>query len=688
MNIKKLFSPLFLSLFLLPLSCYGQGNLHLKTNRPDELLIQEPDWLIIQNMHFYDGESDDLVTAGIGFSPLYRSTFTPSFADINQPTSQELRKAKLYRDINIQNGEGSLYGFKIDQLTPLFDGKVAGTEIQALIEPQNVGLLLQIPLDFDKNKPCIVAVPSSDSNGLYNARDMQIRGLWGLRHNCAVVYNDKGLGNGIYDISNNRSYAVNGKTQIANVLFYPQIPDLLKFIQQYPNRYAIKQLHSKQNAEQNWGDYVLKSIEFAFYELNSQYSPSGKAIFNNKNTLVLVYGSTDGGGAALKAGEQDKQNVIDGIVAVNPQILPAQGKSQLMLQLGNQPKTALIQKSIAESSTYFALYLPCAVPEIRKAYPGTYVPFADKFNHSQNRCDALKAAKLLNTGTPKEALQKLRQYGWNSKMDLQLPYLYYKESVGLPYKYISQYGQFDVSENMCGYSVASTRQNPLYNQGTIEPLTKLTFQQLWSIADGAVPLWLDNDVTILDLVNNLDPNSPRRELFSSSAGSSTVDYNTAGEICLKDQLATQRVKDGINHVMASGNLNQIKTLIIHGQDNIKQLPNYTSRAYAALNSQVEGKTSQLRYIEVANASYLDGNIPFDNVLVPIDYYGESAMNWLWANLTKNATLPDSQVVHAAARGGKSGFVSAITAKNLTPILQSPNSNNLIILDNGTVKIPE
>ncbi|MDF7667587.1 3-hydroxybutyrate oligomer hydrolase family protein [Orbaceae bacterium ESL0727] len=707
MNNKKLTTLCLLGLFVIPFSVYAAPAARLKINRPDTTVLQEPDWLAIDSAFFYDGDRDDLVTAGIGFTTLSSQAITPTFANPKEPTVQELRKAKLARYIDTQTGEGSLYGFRTKESTPLFDGKFAGSEIIAYTDDNDdVGMLLQIPLDFNKEKPCIVAVPSIDSDGLYNAKDVQIRGIWGLRHHCAVVYNDKGLGNGIYEIATGRGFTLTGTVDTDNLPFSPLINNRAAFSAKYPHRYAIKQLHSKQNPESKWGNYVLKSIDFAFYALNKQFSENeqtkinkndsnknnaNKDSFNKDNTIVLVYGATDGGGAALKAGELDKNGVIDGIVAVNPQIYPTaptQKKATLSIQYGTSGKTKLDTKSIADYSTYAALYIPCAVPAIMNAHPDTYVPYADYYIFSQNRCDALKSAKLLTTTKPEEALQKLHDYGWTPDMDIQLPYFYYKTSIGLPYQYISEYGRYDVTDNMCSYSVASTHANRLFNQGDIEPLSEVSFEQLWSKANGSLPLWRDNDATVLDLVNNQDANAPRREFFSTSKNSKYIDYNTQGAICLRDNLQKARVQKGLNEVSASGNLNGIKTFIVHGKNNVKQLPDYTSRAYVALNSIVEGKNSKLRYIEVDNSSYLDGLIPFDSQLLPIDYYGESAMDWLWSNLTKQTTLPESQVVHAKARGGKNGVVPATTTVNLVPIMQSPDRKNTIKKENGTLFLPK
>ncbi|MWP48856.1 MULTISPECIES: 3-hydroxybutyrate oligomer hydrolase family protein [unclassified Gilliamella] len=649
--------------------------------------IKKPTWLVRSTLVYYNGDDNDLVTAGLGFTPLSTSIITPKVETPKKPNFEERRQAKLNRYIDTKIGEGTLFGFRKQELTPLFDGKIAGTEISAVQREDGVGMLLQIPLDFNKNKPCIVAVPTIDSDGILNAKDIQIRGLWGLRHNCAVVYNDKGLGNGIYDIEHKLGFTVWGEVNNGNILFSPLIKDREQYIKKYPHRYAIKQLHSKLNAEARWGEHVLKSIEFAFYELNSMFSTNQQVIYNKDNTLVLVYGASDGGGAALKAGELDDQNLIDGIVAVNPQIQPNLNNAELTLKIGNDFSQKLEEKSIANYSAYGALYIPCAIPAIKPHKGDAYVPYANYFLYSQERCNVLKKAKLLTKGTPEEALEKLHQNGWTPDMDIQLPYFYYTESIGLPYQYISAYGKYDVTENMCDFSVASTQQNPINNTGKVVPLKEISFEQIWGMANGHLPLWNGRNAAVLDLVENKDLNTPRREFYSSSQTKNTVDYGTQGSICVYEKSQESRVKEGITQVMASGNLHGIKTFIVHGRNNVKQLPNYTSRPYVALNSLVEGEQSQLRYIEVENASYLDGRAPFDNTLLPIDYYGEDAIEWLWANLTNNATLPVSQVVHTKARGGKSGYALPLTDKTLQSIKQLPNSKEIIQKNEGNLILP-
>ncbi|MBI0061651.1 hypothetical protein H3T83_10650 [Gilliamella sp. M0320] len=676
-NKKTLISLLFLPLVTIPNIGYTEQN---------NLYKPKLQWITIHSSNYYDGDSDDLVTAGIGFTPLSSMIQKFKFADPANPTTQELRRAKLNRFIDTKTGEGQLFGFKQKNLSPLFDGKIAGSEILATLKEENVGILLQIPVDFDKKKPCIVAVPASNYDGLYNAKDMQIRGLWGLKHNCAVVYNDKGLGNGIYDITNQQGFTIEGKIAKDNLLFNPKIKNREIFIENNPNRYAVKQLHSKQNPEHNWGKYILNSIEFALYEINDRFSATNTRDFNADNTLILIYGAEDGASAALKAGELDKNGIIDGIVAVNPQIQPNPDITSLSIQ-NKTSSRSLKYNSIPDYATLAALYIPCAIPAIEPNKSDNYVPYALKYLYSQNRCDALKKAKLLTTGTPKEALDKLHDYGWRPEMEIQLPYFYYKESIAFPYQYISSYGRFDVTENMCDYSVASTQQDRLYNFGEVMPLKEVNFSEIWSLSNGHLPIWADKDVTAIDLVVNKDIVSPRRAWYSSSETENQIDYGIKGAICLREKITEKRVIDGLKQVQATGNLNKIKTFIVHGQNNVKQLIDHTSRPYVALNSAVEGKESQLRYIEVENASYLDGKSPFDNTLLAIDYYGEDAIEWLWANLTNNTTLPESQIIRTKPRGGSIGQAPQATIENLVPITQKPDINNLIILEDKKIALP-
>ncbi|WP_392562070.1 3-hydroxybutyrate oligomer hydrolase family protein [Orbus sturtevantii] len=696
-NIKNIF--IFVAFCLLTTLSYSlsYANESLLKKKYKNLSFNiKPNWLHINNSYFYDGETDDLVTAGYGFTKLSQFKVKSIFRDVHNPTTVEFKRARLNRYIDTKSGEGRFFGFNKQNLTPLFDGRVAGTEIQARLNngDEKVDFLLQIPLDFDTKRPCIIAIPTTGSEGVYNAKDIQVRGLWGLNRNCAVVYNDKGLGNLLFDLSNEKNYLANDRILTESAVNKERLFNInldKKTTEQFNHRYAIRQLYSQQNPEAKWGEYVLNSIEFAFYEINELFASNRELMFDKNNTLILVYGESDGGGAALKAGELDKDGVIDGIVAVNPQVQIADNTGSLFIQNGQSNAKPLIVKSLIDYSSYGALYIPCAIAAIKNDLAKNTIPELASFFFAENRCLALRKAGLLSQDTineqAKEALNKLYEYGLSPNMIAQLPYYYATQSINYPYKYISEYGRYGIADHLCHYSIASIEQNELLNEGTVSGLGEISFALLLAKNNGSLPIKLDSKLIVMDLVNDDDPNGPRREFYSRSKESTTIDYNLSGAICLREKIFDKRVKDGLSEVLANGNLNNIKTIIVHGQLNIKNLPNYSARAYVALNSLLEGEGSNLTYIEVENASYIDSVPPFDNILLPIDYYGESAMNWLWNSLTHQALLPESQVIRTKIRGGNSGFAPAINYSNLATIEQKPKKENRIEAKNGTVILP-
>ena len=137
----------------------------------------------------YDGNTDDLLTAGLGKTGL--ASAAPTFADPANPTPAELRRRAIhanYRgivDITAAGGYGTLYGPNVsaDGVVTNQEGKIAGKEYMAYADDgsgkKNVTMLVQIPATFDKNNPCIITAPSSGSRGVYGA--IGSAGEWGLK---------------------------------------------------------------------------------------------------------------------------------------------------------------------------------------------------------------------------------------------------------------------------------------------------------------------------------------------------------------------------------------------------------------------------------------------------------------------------------------------------------------------------
>src|SRR3954447_5092319 len=181
---------------------------------------QRPPWFINGPVKVtsYDGVSDDLLTAGLGAAGIASAT-APAVADPGHPTAAELRRLAIWSNYRALvdtvpgGGFGLFYG-------PGVGGgpeKIAGKEYLAYWragelpngQPQNVGLLVQIPASFDPAHACLIAGPSSGSRGVYGA--IATAGEWGLKKGCAVAYTDKGSGTGAHDLQNNTVNLLRGE---------------------------------------------------------------------------------------------------------------------------------------------------------------------------------------------------------------------------------------------------------------------------------------------------------------------------------------------------------------------------------------------------------------------------------------------------------------------------------------------
>ena len=227
------------------------------------------------------------MTAGLGADAMLVSP--PAFADPAHPTVAELRRAGLFFRGSAGQGFGRLFGPNVNAetgaLTP-DGGKIAGDEILAFDDDgsgrQNVAMLLQIPANLSAERRCLVAIPVNGSASLF--RDIVDFGYWGLRHNCAVVYTDKGHGNGFHLLEPDTVNLLDGRQVPAseagsNAHFRADLDDAARraFLAEWPHRVAFKAAHSKQNPEKDWGENVLRAIRFAFVELQRRdpdFTPS------------------------------------------------------------------------------------------------------------------------------------------------------------------------------------------------------------------------------------------------------------------------------------------------------------------------------------------------------------------------------------------------------------------------------
>ena len=269
----------------------------------------KPTYLGAVSVTTYDGTSDDLLTAGLGKTKLGGTA--PTVADPLKPTAAELRRLAIFNnyravlDITAAGGYGTLYGPNVDinGVATTNEGLIGGTEYITYSDDgtgaQNVTMMVQVPSTFNPAAPCIVTGTSSGSRGVYGA--IGSSGEWGLKHGCAVAYTDKGTGTGIHDLQNNTVTLQNGVRSDAvvagkNSNFTATLTDAERadFIAATPNRFAVKQAHSQQNPEKDWGKYTLQASEFAYYVLNEKYGSLATdgtrhlQTLDPKNTIVIA----------------------------------------------------------------------------------------------------------------------------------------------------------------------------------------------------------------------------------------------------------------------------------------------------------------------------------------------------------------------------------------------------------------
>lgn len=635
----------------------------------------------------YDGVTDDLLTAGLGASGLASAT-APAFANPTSPTVAELRRRTIWNayrglvDMSAGGGYGVIWGPNLNaayQDTGTA-GLVAGREYLALTD-DGTGtnfqtVMVQIPANFNTASPCLVSGPSSGSRNVYGA--VGTTGEWAFHNGCAVAYTDKGTGNAFDDLTQDTVYDYTGplgsRTAIGQRTNFaaPMTPDVAYFAATKPHRFAYKQAHSGKNVESRWGSYVLQALQFGLYALNDTLG-NGTQRFTSANTIIIAAGVSNGGGAVLQAAEQDGQGLIRGVVADEPNIQPRHNDAFTISYNG----TVLTDhsRSMIDYYTLEALYAPCAA--LAASLTGTSLQSLEPagtpagVTARANRCASLKDKGLLASTTlaaqATEALGVINSYGFLTEANILLPYMTYAGA----YKqilntYPSDAGHFRVQDNLCGTSFAATGTNHLP-----APLAAATAAAMFAAGNNLPP------AGGINLINDRAVEGSILEQAGTSRSTGRQDLNIDGDLCFR-ALATPndppgirsdlgvnfgRVQEGVEALRASGHLHGLPAIIVQGRDDEVLAPNSTGRAYFGLNHVIEGKHSQLHYIEVTNAQHFDtaitvlspGGIP---ALAPLHPYFTRALDAMLAHLRSGAPLPGSQVVHTTPRG-----TTAFTAAN-------------------------
>lgn len=661
----------------------------------------------------YDGNVDDLLTAGLGRSGLGLPT-PPAVRDPKAPTAAELRRRAVhtnYRalaDMSPAGGYGTLYGPNIDLQgkDTLGEGKIAGDEYITVLDDgsgrQNVTLMVQVPASFDPKVPCIVTATSSGSRGIYGA--IGTSGEWGLKRGCAVAYTDKGTGTGIHDLASDTVNLVTGERASADRAGAQSLFTSLsgeartRYLRDYPNRVAVKHPHSQQNPEKDWGRHTLAAIDFAFHVLNG-LNDGRKGRYAPENTTVIASSISNGGYAALMAAEQDTRGLIDGVAVSEPNA-SLQGTPVPAIVQGST-RFATNNRSLLDVMTYLNLYLPCAsLAAANAGAPLNSVPQPLR----ETRCASLAKKGLLKSATVAEQAEEsqrlIQAYGILPESNLVLPSHYtFSVPQSIAVTYASSYGRFSPADNVCGYSFAATAPSGA-NAGEPVPAAGLEFS--FATSNGIPP------TAGVNLVNNLSPGGAKEDRLSLSPSTGARDMNLDGALCLR-ALATgtdpvtgqpvqgdllekhRRVQQGLAETRMTGNLRGKPAVFVNGRADAVLPANYAGRGYLALNKSVE-PGSKLHYYEVTNAHHLDvlnGIGGFDGRYVPLNVYFTQALNLMWDHLRSGRPLPPSQVVRTKPREVKDGKAVPIAAGNVPPIERTLGGGTVIGVGlDGSLRIPD
>lgn len=640
------------------------------------IAAKPPAWLELGVRTQHDGPGDDLTGRAAQPGP---------YADPLHPTAAELRRQTLASNFDVAAGWGRLLGPTINVATgqPYPDGgRVPGEEQLAYARVKGAvsAMLLQTPKALSRTQRCIVAVPVAGSFSLFH--DINTLGYWGLQHGCAVVYTDKGHGDGVHDLDTDTVNMIDGTRAPAKAAgeashFTADLRDDRRraFLAKWPYRIAFKAAHSKQNPESHWGQDVLNAVRFAFWRLNADDGGG----WTSANTLVIVTGASNGGGAALYAGEADTEGLIDALVAAEPQV---QSRPNLGVSVARGETVRQgTGRTLLDYFTYFNLYGPCAVLAAPDA------PWADQVTRAGERCASLRQAKLLTADTVSaqaaEARDRLRDYGFDPETEILHAASYMVGPDATAAKYANDHGRFGVEDRLCGYSFSSVDA-----QGVPRPAPPAELAEIFAKAAGGAPSGS------IDIINDNDPRGPRRNSLSMSPSTGRLDYNLDGARCLRELAVgtsanARRVQAGIAQFAAKGDLHGKPAIIVHGRADDRVPAAFSSRPYLGLNSLREGSRSQLRYVEVENAEHFGFTAPgFDTRFVPLTYYHLQALDWMWAHLTIGTALPSSQIVRTTPRGGAPGSAPPLSLANIPPLVGKPAAADVISVHGGRVVLSD
>ncbi len=618
-----------------------------------------------------DGVSDDLLTAGLGrdgiLSPCPPVDAAPRVVSVH----------KNFRDLSDLSAEG---GFVEWYSQDGGDWKVPGTEHIALLKivgrkyPFTVSVCM--PRDFNWDRPLCVVAPSSGSRGLRGS--IGDIGAWALANHCALVLTDKGTGSGAFVLDTAEAYDPD-----LNAVVDPKIPtsfrlkvtgSLSAFQRENPGRVALKHAHSTDNVEADWPDMVLEAVKHGRKIIEAQ-RPNSKA----KTPLkVIAAGVSNGGGCVLRAAEEDKTGLIDGVVAIEPNLAPETMHGARIVFGDTELEN--VGRPLMDYTTLMAMYLPAAVLSADLSEQ----PFAalteakapDYRAWSENLC----RKGLLDGQTDEErsrsALLHLRALGFGPETDsLQHMMAGIQVWNSLAITYASAYGRFSVEDALADTTFAFASTDP-------------TGQFLTNLHQGTP----DERRSLGALGGGLSPGGGVQTLYSGRSIWPRLDDTLFLRSLLVDKTrAAKRVQKGMKETYATAKSRGHPTLILHGRSDSLICPNHTSRAYFGAVAASGTDTRHWRYYEVENAQHFEAFLMLPGLsdkFVPWWPVFYQSLDLMGAHVFERVNLPPSQVVRVEEAFGSDGNGLAVRNKEQLPQIRRTPQQDEIRVTGDTLLIPE
>lgn len=563
-------------------------------------------------------DGDDLLSAGLGLRGLAGNS--TRFAQPGSPTPAELRRRAIQSswkgvaDLGPRGGFGSLYGGVPD---------VPGREFTMFASLPGARtshrVLVQVPDNFDRKKRCLVVTASSGSRGIYGA--IALAGGWGLPRGCAVAYTDKGGGAGYFDPSDDTGVKLDGtraKAGSAPLEFEPKGLTADAGI-------AVKHAHSGDNPEADWGRHVLQAARFGLAMLDQAFPD--EAPFTAQNTTIIATGLSNGGGAVLRAAGDDKEGMLDAVVALEPNIHVRDAG-----------------RSFYDYATEAALLLPAALSARRF----DDVPFA-RVGAASPPAWALRGASLRAHGRLKgfmpgaqadEALALLRAAGWQDEV---LATAASSTSLDLwravTVAYASAYLKRDAAHMPGGFSYRSH-----HAAGMAGPIDAIVRAAWWADGSGVPP------GTGIALTGGTDL---------------SLDPTLPGVLTLRDLQTGHGTEAGqlraaIDATAAELPREDLPILVVHGAQDGLIPASFSSEPYVRW-LRAAGRTPVLW--KVPYAQHFDAFLAFTDFgdrHVPLLPFGYAALDRAWAAAREGRALPED----AAVRDTRPRGPGPLTAETL------------------------